>query len=156
MFLTQLMLPRPPLAVPVNPSDDSLPMIPMKSNTLLFLATLCAFFFSVGSATAQNADEAAITQRMVERVDEIDALKIAGKVGENNLGLLEQRAALEPDEIKLMNAENADRRSLYTTIGRRVGLTQSVVGQGRAEELRRRSASGVWLQDTSGRWYRKE
>jgi len=128
----------------------------MKSNCFFFLATVFAFFCGTSALPAQSADEAAITQRMMERVDEIDALKIAGKVGENNLGLLEQRAALEPDEIKLMNAENADRRSLYTTIGRRVGLTQSVVGQGRAEDLRRRSASGVWLQDTSGRWYRKE
>lgn len=117
---------------------------------------VCVFTLLAGTIQAQGTDEAAIKERMIERIEAIDALKLAGKVGENNVGLLEQRAPLSREETELMNAENADRRALYTLIGKRLGLTRTVVGQGRAEELREKSAAGVWLQDRSGRWYRKE
>lgn len=127
----------------------------MKSVFSFLALLLIAFHFAPISANAQASDEEAIKQRMLERVDEIDALKIAGKIGENNVGLLEQRGPLTPEESKLMNEENADRRALYTIIGKRLGLTATVVGQGRAEELRNKSAPGVWLQDRGGKWYRK-
>ncbi|EDY83192.1 hypothetical protein VDG1235_2816 [Verrucomicrobiia bacterium DG1235] len=54
-----------------------------------------------------------------------------------------------------MNSQNADRRALYTLIGQRLGLTATVVGQGRAEELRKKSAPGVWIQAPDGAWSRK-
>lgn len=120
----------------------------------LFLFAI-AFSFLPSSSFAQG-DEAAIKQRLIERVDAIDALKLAGKVGENNKGLLEQRAMLKPDETSLMNAENADRRALYTLVGQRLGLTATVVGQGRADELRKKSAPGVWLQAADGSWYKNQ
>lgn len=120
---------------------------------LPLLALLLAF--APHFASAQSLDEDAIKQRLIERVATVDALKLAGKVGENNSGLLEQRAMLKPDETKLMNAENADRRALYTLVGQRLGLTTTVVGQGRAEDLRKKSATGVWVQDSKGAWSRK-
>ncbi len=130
----------------------------MKTARFSLLLALIAGLLALAplSLSAQDAEEAAITERMLERLEQIDTLKLSGKVGENNVGLLEQRAQLTPVETRLMNAENADRRALYTLIGRRVGLTLTVVGQGRAEEIRRRSAPGVWLQNREGRWYQKE
>lgn len=129
----------------------------MQTLRIPFLASLFALVFALAPslATAQTNDEAAIKQRIIERVDAIDALKLAGKAGENNKGLLEQRSMLKPDEMKLMNAENSDRRSLYTLVAERLGLTTTVVGQGRADELRKKSAPGVWLQAPDGSWYRK-
>lgn len=132
----------------------------MNNNMIVRCLTLAFALFAFNGAltpvaTAQGSDEAAIQQRMLARVDAIDALKLSGKVGENNVGLLEQRAQLTPQETELMNAENSDRRALYTVVGKRLGLTTTVVGQGRAEELRKRSASGVWLQDRGGDWYKK-
>lgn len=129
----------------------------MKTLRAPFFLSLFAFLLALApfAAIAQSDDEAAIKQRIIERLDQIDALKIAGKVGENNKGLLEQRSMLTPAETQLMNAENADRRALYTLVAQRLGLTTTVVGQGRAEELRKNSAKGVWLQAPDGNWYQK-
>lgn len=124
-----------------------------------FLSLLCAFlplaFLAPSMLHAQSSEEDAVVQRMLKRVPQIDTLKKAGKVGENNVGLLEQRSGLSREERDLMNAENSDRRSLYTLVAKRVGLTVSVVGQGRAEEIRNKSAKGVWLQSPDGKWYQK-
>ncbi len=109
----------------------------------------------VGQVEALADEQAEIQQRLIARVDAVDALKTAGLVGENNLGFLEQRGPLKPDQTKVLSAENADRKALYAILAERLGLTVKVVGQGRAEDLREKSASGVWLQSRGGDWYRK-
>lgn len=119
-------------------------------------AIVCVAGGFSSSVLAQDAEEEAIRNRMLERVDDVDSLKLSGKVGENNVGFLEQRGPLSPDQTKVMNAENADRRSLYTALAKRIGLTTTVVGRGRAEELRKKSAPSVWLQDEDGKWFKKE
>ena len=140
----------------MNTSNPSNVPIAMKTVRLSLLFAILAFLAAgFAPAQAQTDEEAAIKQRMLERVDEIDALKLAQKVGENRSGLLEQRAMLTPTETALMNAENTDRRALYTLIAQKLGLTTTVVGQGRADELRKRSAKGVWLQAPDGNWYQK-
>ncbi len=120
---------------------------------IAFALALCFALGSIASVSAQDTEEA-IKGRLLERVKDIDALKLSGKVGENNVGLLEQRDMLNPAETTLMNAENSDRRALYTILAKRLGLTTTVVGQGRSEELRKKSAPGVWLQDRNGEWYK--
>ena len=125
----------------------------MKKISLLFTFLTAAFLLSAPQTFAQ--DENALKQSMMERVSSIDSLKLAGKVGENNEGLLSQRAALNPNETALMNAENKDRRALYGILAKRLKLSVKVVGQGRADELRKKSAKGVWLQDNQGKWYKQ-
>lgn len=129
----------------------------MKTLSIARILPLFALLLALAPslATAQTQDEDAIKQRIIDRVAQVDALKLDGKLGENNAGLLEQRAMLKPAETQLMNAENADRRALYTLVGQRLGLTSTVVGQGRADELRKRSATGVWIQAPDGTWSRK-
>jgi len=127
----------------------------MNALRIPLIFSLFALLFSAAPLSAQNADEDAIKQRILQRVDAIDALKLSGSVGENKNGLLEQRAMLKPDQTKLMNEENADRRSLYTIVAQKLGLTTAVVGQGRAADIRKKSAKGVWLQADDGNWYRK-
>jgi len=116
-----------------------------------------AALLAVGIAPEAQAQESqeAIKERMIERVDEIDAMKTKGLVGENYQGFLEQRGPLDPNQTALMNAENADRKALYTILAERLGLTVKVVGQGRAADLREKSALGVWLQNSDGEWYKK-
>lgn len=128
----------------------------MKAKSLLIAALMALASLFALELQAQTSDEDAIKQRIIERLATIDDLKLAGKAGENNAGLLEQRGMLSPAETKLMNDENTDRRALYTLLGKRLGLTMTVVGQGRAEEIRKKSATGVWLQDRNGSWYQKQ
>lgn len=127
----------------------------MKSLQLKFIPILLAIFALSASSFAQSNDEAAIKQRIKSRITAIDTLKTNSLVGENNKGFLEQRGPLKSDQTKNMVLENADRKSLYGVLAGRLGLTISVVGQGRAEDLRNKSAKGVWLQGTDNKWYKK-
>ncbi len=119
--------------------------------TLLFILATISIGLAPQSALAQN-DEESIKQRLLERVESVDALKLSGAVGENNKGFLEQRAMLNPEQTKTMNEENADRKALYTILANRLGLSVTVVGQGRAESIRNKSAPGVWIQQPNGQW----
>jgi uncharacterized protein len=100
-------------------------------------------------------DQAAITERIKSRVAQVDQLKLALLVGENNKGFLEQKGPLSPEQTQLMNAENSDRRALYNIIATRNGVTVAVVGAQRGEQIRNNSAAGVWLQAADGTWYKK-
>ena len=125
-----------------------------KKLTVLFTLLISSFLFTGTQTFAQ--DESALKRSLMQRIDEVDDLKLAGKVGENNLGLLAQRGPLSTEETALMNAENKARRALYGILARRLKLSVKVVGQGRAEELREKSAPGVWLQDNQGKWYKQK
>jgi len=119
--------------------------------TLIFAIASVAIGLMPQNAMAQN-DEASIKQRMLARIASVDTLKLSGSVGENNKGFLEQRAMLNPAQTKTMNDENGDRKALYTILANRLGLSVAVVGQGRAESIREKSAPGVWAQQPSGQW----
>ncbi len=122
--------------------------------TLAIAFSLLAIGLAPEQAAAQN-DETSIKQRLLERVASVDTLKISGAVGENNKGFLTQRANLNPAQTKTMNDENADRKALYTILAQRLGLSAAVVGQGRAESIRKKSAAKVWIQDPNGSWSQK-
>lgn len=122
--------------------------------TLSLILTLAALALLPQSANAQ-AEENGIKQRILQRVGTVDELKIKALVGENNKGLLEQRAMLAPAQTKVMNEENADRKALYAILAKRLGLSVTVVGQGRAESIRKKSAPKLWIQEPSGKWLQK-
>ncbi|MBT3483298.1 MAG: DUF1318 domain-containing protein [Opitutales bacterium] len=122
--------------------------------TLSLILTLSALAVLPQSANAQ-AEENGIKQRILQRVGAVDELKIKALLGENNKGLLEQRAMLAPAQTKVMNEENADRKALYAILAKRLGLSVTVVGQGRAELIRKKSAPKLWIQEPSGKWLQK-
>ena len=112
------------------------------------LIALTAVFFTAGlHASAQ--------QRIKERLPALDALKQEGKVGENNLGYVEARGSVTGPQRQLIAAENADREELYSVVAQRSGQTVEDVGKQRAVRITQIAASGVWLQDSRGRWYQK-
>jgi len=120
------------------------------------LPTLFALFVLLSSVSDLRAEtETDIQARMIERVSAVDQLKTSELVGENNRGFLEQRGRLDSEQSVIMADENADRRALYGIIASRSGLSIGVVGEGRAEQIRNRSAKGVWLQGADGNWYQK-
>jgi uncharacterized protein YdbL (DUF1318 family) len=122
--------------------------------TRVFLFVWIASLLGLTAAVGQE-DQAAIAGRIKARVAQVDELKIAQLVGENNLGFLEQRGQLSPEQTQVMNAENTDRRALYNIIATRNGVTVNVVGSQRAEQIRNNSAAGIWLQAADGTWYKK-
>ena len=124
----------------------------MKYSLPNFLALLLVLSPVYGFAAETEAD---IQARMIERVPTVDQLKTSELVGENNRGFLEQRGRLDAEQSVILADENADRHALYGIIASRSGLSIGVVGEGRAEQIRNRSASGVWLQGPDGEWYQK-
>ena len=128
----------------------------MKTTSIFISLILGLLTLNAPSTFAAERTETSIKQSLLRRVAVVDGLKLSGKVGENNRGTLTQRGLLSTDETRLMNGENRDRQDLYTILAIRLNLTVSVVGQGRAEELRKKSAPGVWLQDPEGNWYQQK
>ncbi len=94
--------------------------------------------------------------RFLKRKPAINALKNQGKVGENNVGKLTPRAALNPGENRLINAENSDRETAYRDIARRLNVLPVEVGKRRALKIAQLAKPGHWLQGPKGRWYRKK
>ena len=113
----------------------------------IFIALTALVFVGGLSANPQ--------QRIKERLPALDALKQEGKVGENNLGYVEARGSVTPEQRTLIAAENKDREELYGLVGQRSGQSVEEVGKQRAVRITQIAASGVWLQDSRGRWYQK-
>lgn len=122
----------------------------MKTRCFALLA-----LFSVVVAAVYAEDAAAIKQRMDERLPRIDALKERQVIGENNRGYVEVRGSASADDQQVVSAENRDRTAVYEVIAHQTGSTAEAVGRARAKRIAESSTPGVWLQDETGRWYRK-
>lgn len=122
----------------------------MKTRFLLVLAILGLFAPAV---FAQNAAE--IRQRMEARLPDIDRLKAAEAIGENNRGLLELRPAAKGDAASVVTAENNDREAVYAIIAKQTGATPDSVARARARQIAAGTRPGVWVQDESGAWRKK-
>ena len=127
----------------------------MKTLWIRSLFTVVAFALAAAATNLYAEDLGAVKQRMDQRVAAIDALKQRGAIGENNRGYLEARGSLSGDESRLVPAENADRATVYAALARQTGSTADQVGRARAKYIAQNSTPGVWLQDETGRWYRK-
>lgn len=123
----------------------------MKRHCLLTFLALLTFFAGAVSAYADSAQD-----RMRERIPALDALRMAGKVGENNLGFLSARTDLSPEAAALLVAENNDRRAVYARLARASGETVEAVGRQRALRIARQARPGVWLQNAEGEWYQRQ
>lgn len=115
-----------------------------------FLVLFGILTLGVGVAQAQDAAD-----RIKARLPQVDALKQGGQVGEGNTGFLVVRGSLSPDQSKLVEAENADRKELYALVARRAGYDVAEVGRQRAAQIAKNAVKGVWLQDANGKWYQK-
>jgi len=115
--------------------------------------SLLVLLASMLSAAAVNLDQ--IKSQMKARQPQIEALWAEGMIGENNQGYLAPRGDLSDSQQKLVAAENADRKHVYTAIARSTQTTPEQVGQQRAAQISKRAAQGLWLQDAEGVWYRK-
>jgi len=127
----------------------------MKTFWIRLLFTLALFVLPAATPGLRAQDLGAVKQRMAQRLPAIDALKERGVVGENNRGFLEARGALSGDEAKTVEAQNSDRKEVYGALAQKTGSSPDQVGQARAKRIAEKSRAGIWLQDETGRWYRK-
>lgn len=114
-------------------------------------------FLSLGllnSASAQ--DLSTIKSNMQKRLPQIELLWKKDLIGENNQGYLSARGELTEAQQKVVNAENADRKRVYSSIGSNASASVEKVGQQRAAQIARRAAKGLWLQKPDGSWYKKQ
>jgi hypothetical protein len=118
---------------------------------LFSLLALLGLF--AGAALADSPAD--LKRRMADRLATIDDYKTRELAGENNRGLLEARSGAGTAEQRVIADENRDREAVYALIARQTGATAEQVGQKRAEDIAHQARPGVWLQDKSGKWYRK-
>jgi hypothetical protein len=109
-------------------------------------------------AAGAQAESAELKARFLERKPLLDKMKDLGWIGENNLGFLEFRSETGKSEEngKVVEAENADRKTVYAEIAAQVNVVVVEVGKRRAVQIAKLAAPGHWLQDAEGRWYQKE
>ncbi|MFC1827137.1 YdbL family protein [Thermodesulfobacteriota bacterium] len=122
----------------------------------MFYAIIALFTLLIFSAEGNcfaGADD--IKARMQQRLPTIVNLKSDGLVGENNKGYLEFVPGAAQKEAGVISAENKDRESVYGAIAKQQGTSQQLVGERRANQIGQKASPGSWLQDPSGKWYRK-
>ncbi len=116
---------------------------------LVALMASAAVFLIAATASAQGTKA-----RMKNRLPEIVRLKADGIIGETRNGFL---AFVGSQKIStdLVEAENRDRRQVYEAIAKQQGTTPDLVGRRRALQIAGKAKPRDWLQDETGKWYRK-
>jgi hypothetical protein len=126
----------------------------MKLSLLFRLVALSVSLLTASTVSAaENLNS--VRARMEQRLGALDALKDRGAAGENNRGYLEARGQASADDQKVIAAENADRRTVYTDIAARTGANADSVGRQRAQQLASLARRGHWIQDANGAWRQK-
>lgn len=95
-----------------------------------------------------------IKTQMKNRLPIIVELKAKGIIGENNKGYLEFPGKKREKE-EVVDAENEDRKKVYTAIAEKEKVSIDYVGQRRALQIAEIAKRGEWLQGKDGRWYKK-
>jgi len=137
----------------------------MKRKNLLALVILSAVGVGVLSgAWAASYDIKEMTPEVKSaldarrsRFDELKTLKAQGAIGENNQGYVEVLKSAGNAQ-SVADAENKDRRFIYTTIVAQNGLPSSSLGTVEsvfAQVQRDKASSGDKIQDASGNWTSK-
>ncbi|MGW8288454.1 MAG: YdbL family protein [Desulfobulbales bacterium] len=127
----------------------------MKKYSILY--TIAALFILLIFSTEGLcfAGAADIKARMQQRLPTIVQLKSEGVVGENNLGYLEFVPGAAQKMGNIVAEENSDRKMVYEAIAKQQNTTADLVGKRRAIQIGQRAAAGEWLQNDSGKWYKK-
>lgn len=123
----------------------------MKRKIHIILLILIPFVFAFSyQVWAQG-----IKERMKARLPVLKALKKEGAIGENNLGYLEFIGSKKKKE-DVVQAENADRKRVYSAIAKKQGTTETLVGKRRAAKLFQNAKPGEWVKDAKGKWVQKK
>ena len=119
----------------------------------MMIALLSVLFFSTGAFCFAGAND--IKARMQERLPTIVQMKSDGIIGENNKGYLEFVPGAAQKNGNVVSEENRDRETVYSAIAKQQNTSAQLVGERRAIQIGQNATPGEWLQDSSGKWYRK-
>jgi uncharacterized protein YdbL (DUF1318 family) len=122
-----------------------------------FLAALA--LLAVGAAAASAADLGALKKSFQERYPKLKKAKEEGKIGETYLGHVEavKEEYLKDAAIKkLIDDENADRKTLYQAIAEKEGITPEKVAARNAVRNFERAKPDEWLKPSDGKWVQKK
>lgn len=126
----------------------------MKKMLIVFAVLMLAVPSFLPVASAQDA--ATIKQNMIKRLPSITELKTKGLIGEDNLGYLAAVSGqLSAADQEIINAENADRKTVYEAIARQTGANAELVGKQRAKQIAQQAAAGEFVMDEQGKWSKK-
>ena len=118
-----------------------------------FIALFVLLIFNTEGMCFAGADD--IKARMQERLPTIVQMKADAVIGENNKGFLEFVPGAAKKMEDVVADENKDRQTVYNAIAKQQGTTAELVGERRANQIAEKAGSGEWLQDESGKWYKK-
>ncbi len=122
-----------------------------------FSMILSAVIFSAITLQTARGNEDQIKSNMLARKPQIEALKNAGTIGEDNKGFIGVVSGkLEGGSEKVVSAENGDRSAVYTAIARKQGTTADLVGRRRAVQLAEQAKPGDYLMNAAGKWEKKK
>lgn len=124
----------------------------MKNRLFKYLPVF--FMIALVAGTLAPAGAQNLKERFKSRLPAILKLKAQGIIGENNKGFLEYLGSQRPDQA-VVNAENADRKKVYTAIAKQQGTSAAAVGTRRALQIAQKAKPGEMLQNAGGKWYKK-
>jgi len=129
---------------------------------LLFLGA-ASFVLSVPAEAQAQYDIKTMTPEVEKalegrraRYEQLKSLKAKGTIGENNKGYVESLID-DAETKKLADAENVDRKTIYTTIAAQndLGDALKVIEETFAKVQREKAASGEMIQTPEGQWEKK-
>ena len=132
----------------------------MKKLTLkaIVLYSVLALFSVVTISSAQNTKDE-IKIRMQDRFAKISELKKSGKIGETPLGFAEavnKEFAQNEPIIKLLAAENDDRKMLYAIIAKESQTSVEEVGMANAKRYFQKASDSDYFKTQTGEWKQKK
>ena len=128
----------------------------MKSVVLMIISALLFGAFAPMARAADDKKEAELQKRFEKRDKEIRALKKAGTIGETVDGYVEFVKGDDGKSSDVVDAENADRKSLYQHIADKTNTTLEKVAERAAKRNFDHASSGEFLKDKNGKWKKKE
>ena len=120
---------------------------------ITMISLLLSVILITGASAFAGSEK--IKARMKDRLPVINALKAEGIIGENNKGYLEFIGGNKAKE-DVVNAENNDRKKVYSAIAKQQGTAFDLVGERRAKQIAKKAKPGQWIQDQSGKWHQKK
>jgi uncharacterized protein YdbL (DUF1318 family) len=120
---------------------------------------LCAVILGALASVAYADTKAQITDRMAKRLDAVNKAKADGKIGETFDGLVDAvkaQSLSDKDLKKLVEDENADRKTFYELGAKEVGTTPQNFALSAGKRNFRVAKPEEWLKPSDGKWIQKK